>query len=458
VKKIWIKLTKRVDTHEPGTFLEVEDSLGRAYITAGMAEDGGTGPDQAINAQFRAALESLRAESTALVNGVANQLREVTANLPRPKVGAGVEFRHLGPGEQQADRTRSDHDMIRQIVLAADHQNPEDARAANERLTRVYGCQRVQTEGTGSAGGYLTSTVFESSVFEVAAEEGLIAPYATEVPLAAADVEWPALDQYQTPAKGQSAFFAGVAIYRRGETVQRTGSQAAWRKVKMQANDLTAYTEISRNLVMDANVAVPGYTTRLIGQAVGWREDWECFWGSGAGQLLGFLSSGNNALLTVNRANANQLGYTDLAKMKARLLPMSRKRARWYLHPFIEEQLLELQDPAGRYIFIPNWPASNEGPAQQAPGARLLGLPVEFSEKCAPLGTQGDVSLVDPRCYLMGRRSGLEIGLSEHFKFDTDEIAIRAKLRNDGKPWLLDKITLADGTGANKVSGFISLI
>lgn len=100
------------------------------------------------------------------------------------------------------------------------------------------------------------------------------------------------------------------------------------------------------------------------------------------------------------------------------------------------------------------------------PAGYLLGDPVFLSEKVpAPstnvnttsnvYGPLGELLYVDAKSYWIGRRSGLEIGLSEHFKFDTDQLAIRAKIRNDGKPGQLAPIYLADGV--NQVSGIVTL-
>jgi HK97 family phage major capsid protein len=86
----------------------------------------------------------------------------------------------------------------------------------------------------------------------------------------------------------------------------------------------------------------------------------------------------------------------------------------------------------------------------------LLGLPIRFTEKVPALGTTGCLSLIDPTQYGTADRQGLEVGISEHFLFDTDQIAFRFKIRNDGQPLWLAPYTSADAA-ATKFSPFVQL-
>jgi hypothetical protein len=57
--------------------------------------------------------------------------------------------------------------------------------------------------------------------------------------------------------------------------------------------------------------------------------------------------------------------------------------------------------------------------------------------------------------YGIATRTGLEMGMSEHFLFSTDQIAVRWKLRNDAKPLLRGPYIQSDGgatSGNAKVS------
>jgi HK97 family phage major capsid protein len=443
---MWIRLLKVVGEHKVGDFLDVDEATSRAYVAAGLAEDGGNGPEHHL---MRTAMAEFRAEMAGIVKGTADTIRQTTQELARNRPSV------IEPGEAEADRTRGVGDYLRNVVTALDgSQEPEARQAAHERLTKVYGCKRGMAEGAGSTGGYSTPVLYEQQMFKVAAEQGVLTPDAREVPLGAREVEWPALDQYQVPTAGQSAVFGGVKVYRKTESAQRTASQPALSKVKLVANDLTAYTEFSRDLLADNTAALDSAVPELVGQAIGWREDWEGLNGNGSGQFLGMYNA--PCTIQVTRNTSSRIKYVDVVTILSRLLPMSMNspKLRWIAHPYTIPELLQIQDPAGRYIFL-QYQTPGEGTINPSPKWYMLGIPVKFTEKAPTLGNAGDLSLADADKYLVGRRSGLEIGLSEHFKFDTDQVAIRAKLRNDGQPWLKKAITLADGT--NTASGFVVL-
>jgi HK97 family phage major capsid protein len=244
--------------------------------------------------------------------------------------------------------------------------------------------------------------------------------------------------------------------------LHRTESNLSFKKIKMLAQDLTAYTTLSRDLIQDSTVSIDSYAVRMIGGAIGWREDWESINGNGAGQMLGYLNS--PAVLLIARNTSSHIKYQDVFTMKTRFMAGAQSPC-WIVHPYALYDIETLVDPSGRFIYIsggtllqgasPTMPAP--GSIQYKPAGYLLGWPIYTSEKVPQLGTQGDLSLIDRKCYWFGRRAGLEVGLSEHFLFDQDELAIRAKVRNDGKPGLLAPVYLADGSGTNQVSSFVVL-
>lgn len=478
----WIELLQKVGEHPAGKFIEVEDHIARSYCEAGLAKDGGDGPEVV---QLQRAAQAFREELQNVTGEFARQFTEATdAIRRRPNLGDGIEAT-----ESEADKKSGFGDLMRSIVTNANPQaDLKDRDAARDTLVKVYGCepagqgmwrlgskpaqphvvrsfnrsnpgliQRNMTESTGTAGGYLTAVNYESMVLMIAGEEGVFAPLANRVPLGARQTEWPALDQYSAPAAGQAAWFGGVRVYRKAESAQRTVSDPAFKKVNLVANDLTAYDEFSRDLLQDSTTALDAMIPKLFGQAIGWRTDWECFNGNSLGQFTGVNNSA--ALVQVTRNTSSHIKYQDVFTMYSRMTPSEKAFARWYVHPFAMVDIFQLQDPGNRFIYIPNLTTPAEGgPISAAPSGKLLGVPVIESEKCAQLGSAGDLNLWVPRRYLLGERSGLEIGISEHFKWDTDQIAIRAKVRNDGKPQQVGPIYLGDGSASNTVSCFVSLL
>lgn len=466
---IFVRFLKAVAQYKAGETVELPEPIARAWLAL---------PDTAVEAssdpQARAIQDAMSHMMPLLQEQgrtIAAELRRSNGSVQRPNLtagsGNGSDFSTIEHVRSEVDNRRGPGHWLRSIVNALGNPDSEARSAAHNELIRPwseggYGCSRTtMTEGTGTLGGYTTPVVYESQVFEIAAEESILLKGATQKPLAARQVEWPALDQYRAPSEGQSAFFGGVQVFRKGETVHRVESSPLFKKIQMLAQDLTAYTTISRDLIQDSTIAIDAFVIRLIGEAIGWREDWESIWGSGVGQFLGFMKS--PALIAITRTSASAIVATDIFNMNSQML-MNAQDPCWIIHPFAIAALQQLKDPSGRFIFVPNAFSGAAPPTAAAGGISypvsgyLLGYPVYRSEKTKyPIGTQGDIALVDRKAYWVGRRSGLEVGLSEHFLFDQDELAIRAKVRNDGKPGMLSPVILSDGTGTSKVSGFITL-
>jgi HK97 family phage major capsid protein len=451
---MWIELTSQVADKKPGEFIDVEEGTARAYVAAGLAKDAGDGPDKII---LQRSMEHLRSTLSSFTREVAAGINEAAQEAVK---AARPSFKGYGDIQVLEQDHRSVGNYIRDVIFALGSPDPDQKTESFKRLVLPwreggYGCKRALNEATGGAGGFTTPTIYEQEFFRVAAEEGVFAPYCRQVPLGARTVEWPALDQTVAASTGQSTFFGGVKVFRKREADQRSTSQPAFAKIALNAIDLTAYTEMSRDVVMDSMQNIDALTIELMGQAIGWREDYECLVGSGSGEFQGIF--GAPCTIAVTRNTGSTIKYQDIFGMYKRLLPRSMKSpaTRWIIHPYSLDTLMTIQDPSTRFVMMPYPIAGPEGTLQGAISYRLLGLPVVMSEKVPVLGQPGDLMLVDPGCYLLGRRSGLEIGLSEHFKFDTDTLALRAKIRNDGQPWLKKYITLMDG--ASTLTGFAYL-
>lgn len=446
----WIKLKSAVGEHKAGALIEVEEATADAYVKAGLADHAGSGPNQAIEA---VGAEELKKALKQYNDGMAVVFKEAADEMRK-----NAKFPSIEAGAQEADRTKSMDDFVFQIARAANVNDLEGCRAAQERLTKAYGSKinKGQEESQGGSGGFWTvPTVYEKTILAAQGEDAVILPGVTNVPLGARAVEWPSLDQYQVPTKGNSAYYAGITVSRKGENTPRDLTQAAGTQVKLEANDLTAFAKYSRDVQQDSEGVVESQLTTLIGGALGFRRDWEHMWGDGVGKALGYLNC--PAVIKKNRTTALTVTYADVALLVSLLMTASHKRAVWVAHPYLLNSFLTMQDPAGHYIYVPTYPGMNNGPAGYNPPPMLANIPVLFSEKAAAPGNYGDFTLCDRKAILSGMRGGIELAVSEHYLFNTDEIAIRVKVRDDAQPWLKKPITLADGAGTNTVSAFVGL-
>lgn len=481
----WLELLSDVGVHKAGTFIEVNEAIHRSYLDAGLGKDGGDGPETIL---LKRSIDKLGLQMAAMVTRTAEAIEaSALALAKRPVIrgGDGLEFQGgIEAGASEDDKSKSLGDFVRSTyyaLSAAMTGDSEVAGAFHDRLTKVYQVKRSggrgdaliqkatpeelarsraeltrnMTESSGSSLGYTTPVIYESMIMREAAEEMVFLKNARKVPLGARQVEWPALNQYQVPAKGQSALFGGAQVYRKGEATQRTISDVKAKKIALNAMDLTAFFELSRDLLQDSTATLDALIPQLGGEAIGWRCDWEAWNGTGQGQFLGIYNAPATILITRN--TGSHIVYQDVFKMYTRMLPRAKAACSWYIHPFAMTDILDLKDSTGRNIYLPVIPGNDTGPIGQKVVGKLLGLPIIETEKMSPLGTSGDLALLAMDRYLHGERSGLEVGLSEHFLFDTDQIAIRLKVRNDAKPQLIAPIYLADGTQSNQVSAFVVL-
>ena len=255
-------------------------------------------------------------------------------------------------------------------------------------------------------------------------------------------------------------------MYRKGEIAQRPSTDAKLREQTFKVTDLVGYTPLSRDLIADNYIAADAIIQRVFARAIEWKKDYEVLNGNGVGKPLGYFNS--PALLTVTRVAASRIKYDDLVAMLAAYHQSGLGDAMWVANQTTWTDLAAIKDNAGAYVFQPNaminqaMMLSIMGKTQTVPDLKykamgtLLGLPIRFTEKVPALGTTGCLSLINPTQYGVADRQGLEVGISEHFLFDTDQIAFRFKIRNDGQPLWLGPYVSADSANT-KFSPFVQL-
>jgi HK97 family phage major capsid protein len=267
--------------------------------------------------------------------------------------------------------------------------------------------------------------------------------------MASATLQFPFLDVTTVQAAGVTPFFGGVQMYWTAEAQTRTETEPQFKMMELKAWELSGYSVSSNVLLQDAAFGLEKFLYALFGRAIGWFEEYAFLQGNGVGKPMGMLNAG--ATIPVNRSGgANTIVFADIATMWSKLLPYSVNKAIWAFSPSAVPQLLQLKDGANRAIFI-----SIDQGATQAPYWSLLGRPAIMTEKVPPLGTKGDLMLIDPSLYVIGDRMQIEIAASEHVNFLKNQMTWRVVERVDGQPWLDKPITLQDAT--TQVSPFVAL-
>lgn len=339
----------------------------------------------------------------------------------------------------------------------------------------AHGSKPVQKSGlvesAGVLGGYTVPVQFYMELMRLIAEESFTRALCTVIPMQSQSLMVPALLQSATPGATTSAFFAGITGTFQPETASITNTQPNFRNIELVARNLVFTCVASNQLLQDNAVALDTLLTTLFKEAMAWFFDWYVLNGIGSQQPLGILKS--PALIATGpnsgaRQVASQVGINDLAYMFGKLLPSSYKTAVWVVHPSVLYQLIIMTGasansaaPSGGLAFLPVFPTgeyANQGSIAPSLGMKIFGLPVIVSEKVPPLGTTGDVLLVDFAKYLVGDRMAIQIETSPHILFQNNQLMWRVIQRWDGQPWVDAPITLnSGGADTYTVSPMIAL-
>jgi HK97 family phage major capsid protein len=298
-----------------------------------------------------------------------------------------------------------------------------------------------------SEGGFLIPEVLRSELLTVALETAIVRPRARVIPMDSLRVPFPAVDS----TTNVSSVFGGIIAYWTQEAAALQDTSAKFSQIVLDANKLTAYTEVPNELIADSIISFEAYINQIFPEALAFYEDYAFLKGSGVGEPKGVLNS--NAMVSVAAEAAQPTAtivWENIVKAYARMLPGSLNRAVWIVSPdtFPELATMALSvGTGGSAVWLPN--------GVGAPTMTILGRPVIVSEKASVLGTAGDIAFVDLGFYLIGDRQTMSATSSMHFKFQNDVTAFRIIERVDGRPWLESAITPKNGGSA--LSPFVQL-
>lgn len=322
---------------------------------------------------------------------------------------------------------------------------------ANRKGEDVTKYQRIldASEKIPSDGGFLVPEEFRSELMISSLGDAVVRPRARVVPMSSATLQFPKIDE----TTRVSSVFGGVVVYRTEEGAELVESAAAFSALKLEATKQTALAHVTNELIKDV-AAFESYIMQTFPPAMAFYEDLDFLSGTGVGEPLGALGTGNTAMISVAKENgqlAATILWLNVIKMYARMLPSSIGSAVWVASPDVFAELATMAlnvGVGGSAVWLMD--------AHGAPQLTLLGRPVIMTEKApAGLGTVGDLSFVDFGMYIIGDRQMMTASSSEHVKFTSDKSTFRVIARNDGRPWLESAITPHNNTAT--LSPFVNL-
>jgi len=297
--------------------------------------------------------------------------------------------------------------------------------------------------GSGEDGGYaLPATQFRPEILQLQPQSHIVRQRATVIPAGDppdSKVTMPALDQ------GSNGVYGGVEVAWIEEGGLKPETDIKLKEITLEPHEVAATMTITDKLLRNWKAADSFIRSRL-SMAMRAAEDIAFLSGNGTGKPLGVLNA--PGAIDVNRSTANQISYLDTLMMLAQLLPEQTAGAVWVASQTVMPQIATLQDPAGNYIFI-------RGDATKGIPNTLSGIPIVFTGKTPTLGKRGDLMLLDLSYYLIKDGSGPFIAASEHVHFRNNKTVIKAFWNVDGKPWVIEPLTLEDGE--TEVSPYVIL-
>lgn len=383
----------------------------------------------------------------------------------------GAEFEHdfvtatraaLSFTDDPATRDDDDYDPERGILMPTtrdawdavveygafrmDQASSPFAKAAN-RTMAVRAISEAQTVAiTGdTGGGALTQPEFLNDQFVYSLQSAVAVPNAPgveDIPVTTSVLNLPR----------ETTLLTGGA-YAEGATI--TESDSAFARQQFIIRKVAVYSQYSNELLADANPALNAYLARSLARRQALTEDLQELTGNGtAPNLQGFQTySGTTTGYTAatNGDSWSATGALDhLVDMVYSLRSANVEPNAWIMHPRTLQSLAKVKDSNGRYLLesvggnfgapavIPNAGALSTlaGPAVGTPWrAMLLGYPVLLSAQIPINLTQGTslnatfAILGDFNFCKILRRQAIELAISEHIAFTTDQTAVRTTSR-----------------------------
>jgi len=244
----------------------------------------------------------------------------------------------------------------------------------------------------------------------------------------------------------------GIQAYWEGEGAQHTDSKSEFGNTSMRLNKLTAYVKVSEEMLEDS-IALESYIKQEAPEAMLHKINSAIINGVGSNKPQGILQCG----YTLNVAKesgqaADSIVYKNLIKMEARLI--NSAQGVWIAHAEAKEQLRQLKDDNGNFIYLNGAQFAN---AAAAPFDTLLGKPIIYMMGAMPqLGDRGDIILGNMSHYITAMKSsGVKQQISTHVHFDRDLVAFKFTTRVAGQcPY---KAPITTENGNYQMSGFTTI-
>jgi HK97 family phage major capsid protein len=305
---------------------------------------------------------------------------------------------------------------------------------ADPRILAALGA----SESVPADGGFLVQPEYDTDLLQKIYNTGQVASLVGKKKMNSESLKINAVDE---SSRVDGSRWGGVLSYWLAEAQNYVNTKPKFRQVQLTANKLIALVYASEELLEDSAM-LESYISDIVPQELAFQLDNAIVNGSGAGQPLGFMTSGSTIVQPHAAGETGSAGpsATDVLNMWSRLYAPYRADAVWFVNQSIEPSLIPMTigAPSLGQVLIYTAP----GVAGNASGRGMMfGRPVIPIEQTANIGLQGDIILWSPSGYLLAMRQELRADSSMHVAFLTGEMAFRFMMRADGQPWWKQPLT-----------------
>jgi len=291
---------------------------------------------------------------------------------------------------------------------------------------------KLLQEGSDPQGGYTVPEEFSATMVQYDTEPAIIWPRATVWPMSRDKLGMPKLKQRPDADAADFDHFAGVVFSWTEEGGTKEETEPEFEFLELVAHELSGYTAITNILIEDSAINIINFLTGLFRKAYVWYTDRSFLRGNGARQPLGILTH-DPAILTVNRATAGAVSYTDVVNMDSKLPSVFEDGAVWMANKRTLNSLRNERDINNQPV-LQQFYHAGPGGLGRAMVTSMLGYPVIRADgRTMPLGTRGDICLGNWMWYYIGDRRRFTMDMSTHFLFRQNRTALRVNGRLDGQ-------------------------
>lgn len=216
-------------------------------------------------------------------------------------------------------------------------------------------------------------------------------------------------------------------------------SDPAFGQVVLDAYKYGHLTLVSSELTEDTAVNLIDFIVEDGRVALAEAQNQDFLTGTGTSQPNGIITAAAAGSNTTTLASASTVTADELFDIQHVLSRPYRAGAVWVMNDSTLKVIRKLKDADNQYLWRPGLTAGAED--------TLLGSPVYADPNVAEFAVNANVILyANFRGYVIRDVNGVEVRRSDEYKFDTDQVAWRFKVRSDGD--LLDDNAVSLGVAA----------